>query len=144
MVLRRQAMEQRQGFGDRQQRFLGQDSTPAVSVSGPTRFTRAQFTHGRSPFSAFLYSLTGHFSLAERSIPSGGRPAVLSGGQGAGFRRSTAMAVMATALTLRTIGPPMAQAARVPRRGTTILHSSMARGRAIWWNFFSRMARSST
>src|SRR6266481_8189416 len=142
MVLLRQAMERCPDSGDRQQRFLGQDSTPAVSVFGPTRFTLAQFTHARSPFSAFQYSLTGHFSLAERSIPSGGRPAVLSGGQGAGFRRSTATAVLVTARTLRTIGPPMAQAARVPRRDTTILHSCMARGRAIWWSSFSRMARS--
>src|SRR5258708_37869740 len=114
MVLRRQAMEQRQGFGDRQQRFLGQDSTPAVSVSGPTRFTRAQFPHARSPFLAFLYSLTRHFSLAERSIPSGGRPAVLSGGPGAAFRRSTATAVLATALTLRTVRLCMVQVPRAP------------------------------
>src|SRR5258708_40020037 len=92
MVLLRQAMERCPDFGARQQLFLGQDSTPAVSVFGPTRFTLAQFTHARSPFSAFQYSLTGHFSLAERSIPSGGRPAVLSGGQGAAFRLSTAMA----------------------------------------------------
>src|SRR6266850_2475674 len=131
MVLLRQAMERCPDFGARQQLFLGQDSTPAVSVFGPTRFTLAQFTHARSPFSAFQYSLTGHFSLAERSIPSGGRPAVLSGGQGAGFRRSTA-------LILRTVRLCMVQVPRAPRRGTTILHSSMARGRAIWWNFFSR------
>jgi hypothetical protein len=64
MVLLRQAMERRQDFGARQQLFLGQDSTPAVSVFGPTRFTRAHFLHGRSQFSAFQYSLTGHFSLA--------------------------------------------------------------------------------
>src|SRR6266403_1377584 len=144
MVLLRWAMERCPDSGAREQLFLGQDSTPAVSVFGPTRFPRAQFTHGHSPFSAFQYSLTGHFSLAEGLIPSGGRPAVLSGGQGAAFRRSTATAVLATALTLRTIGPPMAQAARVPRRGTTILHSFMAKGRATWWNSFSRTARSST
>src|SRR5258708_34116388 len=93
MVLLRWAMERCPDSGAREQLFLGQDSTPAVSVFGPTRFTRAQFTHGRSPFSAFQYSLTGHFSLAERSIRSGGRPAVLSGGPGAGFRRSPGTAV---------------------------------------------------
>src|SRR6266436_3021190 len=129
MVLRRQAMEQRQGFGDRQQRFLGQDSTPAVSVFGRTRFTRAHFLHGHSPFLAFLYSLTGHFSLAERSIPSGGLLAVLSGDPDAAFRLSTAMAVMATALILRTVRLCMVQVPRAPRRGTTILHSFMAKGR---------------
>src|SRR5467141_458482 len=103
MVLLRQAMERCPDSGAREWLFLGEDSTPAVSVSGPTRFTRAQFTHGHSPFLAFQYSLTGHFSLAERSIPSGGRPAVLSGGPGAAFRLSTAMAVMATALIFRTV-----------------------------------------
>src|SRR5258708_10239577 len=83
-------MERCPDSGAREQLFLGQDSTPAVSVSGPTPFTRAQFTHGRSPFLAFLYSLTGHFSLADRPIPSAGRPAVLSGGQVPPFRCATA------------------------------------------------------
>src|SRR5258708_27316318 len=137
-------MERCPDVGALQELCLRPDSAPAVSVFDPTRFTLAQFTHARSPFSAFQYSLTRHFSLAEGLIPSGGRPAVLSGGPGAAFRRSTATAVLATALTLRTIGPPMAQAARVPRRGTTILHSFMARGRATWWNSFSRTARFST
>src|SRR6266481_5545880 len=144
MVLLRQAMERCPDFGARQQLFLGQDSTPAVSVFGPTRFTLAQFTHARSPFLAFLYSLTGHFSLAERSIPSGGLLAVLSGDPDPAFLLSTAMAVMATALILRTVRLCMVQVPRAPRRGTTILHSFMAKGRAIWWNFFSRTARSST
>src|SRR5258706_2310193 len=92
MVLLRQAMERCPDFGARQQLFLGQDSTPAVSVFGPTRFTLAQFTHARSPFSAFQYSLTRHFSLAEGLIPSGCRPAVRSSGPGSAFRRSTATA----------------------------------------------------
>src|SRR5258708_35459005 len=101
MVLLRWAMERCPDSGAREQLFLGQDSTPAVSVFGPTRFTRAQFTHGHSPFSAFQYSLTGHFSLAERSIPSGGRPAVLSGGPGAAFRLSTAMAGLGVSVSFR-------------------------------------------
>src|SRR6267378_4284448 len=143
MVLLRQAMERYPDSGARGQLFLEQDSTPAVSVFGPTRFTRAQFTHGHSPFLASLYSLRRHSFLAERSIPSGGRPAVLSGGQGAGFRRSTAMAVMATALILRTVRLCMVQVPRAPHRGTTILHSFMAKGCATWWSFFSRTARSS-
>src|SRR3981189_2377656 len=109
MVLLRQAMERCPDFGARQQLFLGQDSTPAVSVFGPPRLPPPQFPHARSPFSAFQYSLTAHFSLAERSIPSGGRPAVLSGGQGAGFRRSTAMAVIATGLSLRSVALCMVQ-----------------------------------
>src|SRR5258708_37436819 len=105
MVLLGQAMERCPDFGAREQLFLGQDSTPAVSVFGPTRFTRAQFTHGHSPFLAFQYSLTRHFSLAERSIPSGGRPAVLSGGPGAGFRRSTATAGFCSGLAFCTNWP---------------------------------------
>src|SRR5258708_28431500 len=120
MVLLRQAMERCPDFGARQQLFLGRDSTPAVSVFGPTRFTLAQFTHARSPFSAFQYSLTRHFSLAEGLIPSGGRPAVLSGGPGAAFRRSTATAGFATALSFRTIVPPLSPAGRRPLRGATI------------------------
>src|SRR5258707_13906979 len=102
MVLLRSAMERCPDSGAREQLFLEQDSTPAVSVFGPTRFTLAQFTHARSPFSAFQYSLTRHSSLAERSILSGGRPAVLSGGPGAAFRRSTATAGFGSGLVFLT------------------------------------------
>src|ERR1700722_1637312 len=111
MVPLRQAVERLRDSAARRQRFLEQDSTPTVSVFSSTRFTRAHFLHARSPFSAFLYSLAHHFSLAERSIPFGGRPAVHSGDPDAASRRSTAMAVMASAPTLGTVGLPMAQAA---------------------------------
>jgi hypothetical protein len=128
----RQAMEGHRDSGTREQLLLVQDSTLALSVFGRIRFLRGLFPHARSPFLDFLYSLAPHSSLAERSIPFGGRPAVLSWDPGAAFRRSTAMAVMALAiaLTLGTIGPPMAQVAKARPRTIRILRTFMAEGLA--------------
>src|SRR5258708_38333457 len=113
-------MERCPDVGALQELCLRPDSAPAVSVFDPTRVTLAEFNHARSPFSAFLYSLTRHFSLAEGLIPSGGRPAVLSGGPGAAFRRSTATAGFCRALAFLKNLPPFWPAGRGGRPGTAL------------------------